>query len=144
MDGINILWLVSVIGFIILEASTYQLVSIWFVFGAIGGLIASLCEVNFYWQMVIFLGISVILLLVLRPVSMRLIKQQDFKSNSEGLIGKTVLITEDVSNIKGTGQGKVDGMVWTVRGETDEPIQSGETVKIKKIEGVKLIVEKLG
>lgn len=144
MAGTDILWLVAVAVFIVLEAVTYQMLSIWFVFGAIGGLIASLCGVSFYWQMGIFLFISIILLATLRPISMRLIKRQDFKSNADGLIGKNVLITEDVSNIKGTGQGKVDGMVWTVRSETDETIMAGETVRIRKIEGVKLIVEKLG
>ncbi len=143
MAGTDILWLAAVAGFVILEAVTYQMLSIWFVFGAIGGLIASLCGAGFYVQMGIFLFISIVLLATLRPVSMRLVKKQDFKSNADGLIGKNVLITEDVSNIKGTGQGKVDGMVWTVRGTTDEPIMAGETVKIKKIEGVKLIVEQL-
>lgn len=143
MDGTDILWIISIIGFIIFEAATYQMLSIWFVFGAIGGFVVSLCGLSFYWQMGIFLAISVILLLILRPITMRLVKKQDFKSNVDGLIGKNVLITEEVSNINGTGQGKVSGMVWTVRGENDEPIKVGENVKIKKIEGVKLIVEKI-
>lgn len=141
MSGTDTLWLVAVVGFIILEAVTYQMISVWFVLGAIGGLIASLCGLNFSWQMGIFLAISIILLATLRPISMKLVKKQDFKSNAEGLIGKSVLITEEVSNIEGTGQGKINGMMWSVRGTTDAPIAVGEIAKIKKIEGVKLIVE---
>ena len=128
--------------FIIMEAVTYQLLSIWFVIGAIGGLIAAMCGVDFYVQMAVFLAISILLLILLRPVSMKLIKKQDFKSNADSLIGKSILLTQEVNNIKGTGQGKVNGMVWTVRSETDETIAAGELAEIKRIEGVKLIVKK--
>lgn len=137
----NIIWIVAVVLFIVLESVTYQLVSIWFVFGSIGGLIAALCGANFYVQFGVFLSVSLLMLIFLRPVSMKLVKRQDFKSNADGLIGQSVLITEEVSNIKGTGQGKVRGMVWTVRSEEDKTIETGSVVTIKKIDGVKLIVE---
>lgn len=142
MLGMEILWLAGIVAFIILEAVTYQLISIWFVIGAIGGLIAAMCGVDFYVQMAVFLAISILLLILLRPVSMKLIKKQDFKSNADSLIGKSILVTQEVNNIKGTGQGKVNGMVWTVRSETDETIAAGELAEIKRIEGVKLIVKK--
>ncbi len=142
MLGMEILWLAGIVAFIILEAVTYQLISIWFVIGAIGGLIATMCGVDFYVQMAVFLAISILLLILLRPVSMKLIKKQDFKSNADSLIGKSILVTQEVNNIKGTGQGKVNGMVWTVRSETDETIAAGELAEIKRIEGVKLIVKK--
>ena len=142
MLGMEILWLAGIVAFIILEAVTYQLIPIWFVIGAIGGLIAAMCGVDFYVQMAVFLAISILLLILLRPVSMKLIKKQDFKSNADSLIGKSILVTQEVNNIKGTGQGKVNGMVWTVRSETDETIAAGELAEIKRIEGVKLIVKK--
>ena len=140
--GREILWLAGIVAFIILEAVTYRLISLWFVIGAIGGLIAAMCGVDFYVQMAVFLAISILLLILLRPVSMKLIKKQDFKSNADSLIGKSILVTQEVNNIKGTGQGKVNGMVWTVRSETDETIAAGELAEIKRIEGVKLIVKK--
>ncbi|MGN0163155.1 MAG: NfeD family protein [Candidatus Ornithomonoglobus sp.] len=144
MSTIGIIWLIAIVAFIILEAVTYQIVSIWFVFGAIGGMITYLLGADFYIQLIVFIAVSAILLSVLRPLSMKLVKKQDFKTNSDGLIGKNILITQEVSNIKGTGQGKINGMVWTVRGESDEVIHAGEIAKVKKIEGVKLIAEKLG
>lgn len=137
-------WLAAVVVFVILEAATYQMVSTWFAIGAVGAVIAVFCGANLYVQFGVFIGISVIMIAVLRPLSMRILKRQDFKSNAEGLIGKNVLITSEVSNIKGTGEGKVNGMTWTVRSDTDEPIPSGQTARIKRIEGVKLIAEKIG
>ena len=142
MLGMELLWLAGIVAFIILEAVTYQLISIWFVIGAIGGLIAAICGTDFYVQMTVFLAVSILLLVLLRPFSMKLIKKQDFKSNADSLIGKNILITQEVNNISGTGQGKVKGMVWTVRSETDETIAAGELAEIKRIEGVKLIVKK--
>lgn len=141
MPNMEIIWLAGIVAFIILEAATYQLISIWFVIGAIGGMIAAMCGADFYVQMAVFLLISVVLLLLLRPVSMKLIKKQDFKSNADSLIGKNILITEEVNNVRGTGQGKVNGMIWTVRSEKDEIIEAGEIAEIGRIEGVKLIVK---
>jgi membrane protein implicated in regulation of membrane protease activity len=140
----GVIWLAAIIVFAILEAVTYQIVSIWFVFGAVGGMIAYILGADFYWQMGIFIAVSAILLAILRPLSMKLVKKQDFKTNADSLIGKNILITQEVSNIKGTGQGKINGMVWTVRGGSDEVIHTGEIAKVKRIEGVKLIAEKIG
>ena len=42
--------------------------------------------------------------------------------------------------MKGTGEAKLDGLTWTVRSDDDSIIAEGETVEVKKIEGVKLIV----
>ena len=137
---IHIIWLIGVVVFAVLEGVTYQMISIWFVFGAVGGLITSLITDSFPIQMTVFLALSVLMLAILRPLSMKLLKNQDFKSNTDSLVGKEVLITQEVSNIKGTGQGKINGMVWTVRSEEDTPLPAGETARIERIEGVKLIV----
>jgi hypothetical protein len=37
---IEILWLAAVVVFIILEAVTYQMISVWFIIGSVGALIA--------------------------------------------------------------------------------------------------------
>ncbi|MGN0683812.1 MAG: NfeD family protein, partial [Oscillospiraceae bacterium] len=100
MSTIGIIWLTAIVAFIILEAVTYQIVSIWFVFGAIGGMITYLLGADFYVQLIVFIAVSAILLSILRPLSMKLVKRQDFKTNSDSLIGKNILITQEVSNIK--------------------------------------------
>lgn len=141
MPDMNIIWLIGVAAFLVLEAFTYQMLSIWFVFGAIGGLIAALSGASFTVQMTVFLVTSVALLAFLRPISMKLVKNKDFKTNADSLIGKAVLITQDVDNASGSGQGKIEGMYWTVRSENGEMIVKDSTATVKRIEGVKLIVE---
>ncbi len=136
----QIIWLIAVIAFIILEAVTYQMLSVWFVIGAIGGLIASLTGVDFWVQMTVFLAISLILLIAFRPIALKKLKT-DFKTNADAVIGKKVTITKEADNISGIGEGKLDGMVWTVRSESGKALAIGDVAEVKRIEGVKLIVD---
>lgn len=141
MQTAGIIWLVAIVAFIILEATTYQMVSLWFIVGAIGGLIASLLGAGFWVQMTVFLVISVALLLVFRPIVVKRLSKNNIKTNADSVIGKKVLITETVDNTNSTGQGRVDGAIWTVRSESGTIIEAGTIATIKEIEGVKLIVE---
>ena len=141
MPYTGLLWVLAVVVFLVMESLTYQMVSIWFVFGAIAGIITYFLDGGFFVQMSVFIAVSLLLLILFRPIALKMLKNQDFKSNAEGLIGKGVFITEDVDNTAGTGKGKINGMEWTVRSETGEEIKSGTIAQVKKIEGVKLIVE---
>lgn len=141
MLQLGAVWLIAVVVFVAVEAVTYQMVSIWFAIGAAGGLIAYVCGAGLPVQIGVFIILSVVMFAALRPVSVRLAKKRRFKSNAEGLEGKTVLITEEVNNLNGTGKGKIDGMVWTVRAVNDQTISPGATARVIRIEGVKLIVE---
>ena len=136
----QILWLVAVIAFIVLEAVTYQMLSIWFVIGAIGGLIASLLGADFWVQMTVFLALSVICFIAFRPLAVKKLKP-NFKTNADAVIGKKVTITKEVDNVNGTGEGKLDGMAWTVRTESGKTLGVGDVAEVKRIEGVKLIVD---
>lgn len=135
----EILWLIAILAFIALEAGTYQMIAIWFMGGAICGLILSLCDANFWVQMIVFAAVSLILLLCFRPLAAKKFKTK-LKTNADAAIGKTVIVTQEIDNIKGTGEAKLDGLIWTARAEDDRVLQPGTTATVKKIEGVKLIV----
>lgn len=144
MDAVLIIWLIGIILFVILEAVTYQLVSIWFAIGAAGGLVAAMCGTDFNIQMTVFVAVSVIALLCLRPLSKKAIKTNEVKTNIDSLIGREVLITQEVNNIQASGKGIVAGMDWTVRSADDTVITKDEVVLVEKVEGVKLIVKRKG
>ena len=141
---IGFLWIGAVIAFVIIEAATYQLVSVWFAVGSVGGMITYMLGFGFGAQMAVFLILSVITLLCLRPLSMKLLKPKGLKTNADSLVGKEVLITKGVSNVNASGEGKVNGMTWTVRSADGSEINKGDVAVVKKIEGVKLIVERKG
>ena len=142
MSYISVIWIAALIAFVIIEAVTYQLVTIWFAVGALGALICSICGMGIPAQAAVFLILSIVMLVVLRPVSKRYLKNKTEKTNVDSLVGMDVLITEDVDNVAGLGRGKLCGMEWTVRSADDTPISAGETAVVEKIEGVKLIVSR--
>lgn len=143
MDTTMILiWIAGIVAFIVLEAVTYQLVSVWFALGAIFAVIAMAAGADFTVQMIIFIAISGICLLCLRPVSKKLLKNESERTNADSLIGKEVIITKEINNLISAGEGKVNGMTWTLRSEDNSVIGEGETAVVTAIEGVKLIVKR--
>lgn len=139
---ITLIWLAGIVAFIVLEAVTYQLVSVWFALGAICAMIAMAAGADFTVQMIVFIAISGICLLCLRPVSKKLLKNKTLKTNVDGLIGKEVIITKEINNLISAGEGRVNGMTWTVRSDDNSVIGEGETAVVTAIEGVKLIVKR--
>ena len=139
----SILWAAVLVTMVIVEASTVSLVSIWFAGGALVALIASFLGAGLLLQLGLFLVVSTVLLAVLWPLRSKLLRRSIQPTNADRVIGMTALVTEDVDNITGAGAVQVDGKVWTARSTENLPLQTGELVKVDRIEGVKLFVSKL-
>lgn len=135
-------WLIAVIVFVILEAVSYQIISIWFAIGAVGAMVCAFLGTSFTVQAVVFLVISVICICFTRPIFKKMLGNKIIKTNIDAVIGTEALVTEDIDNISATGQAKVDGKLWTARSADGDVIKSGSTVTVERIEGVKLIVKK--
>lgn len=68
VTGFTVLWSVLLVLFIIAEAITVQLVSIWFAIGSLVALIANFCGANTLVQAALFVGVSFAALLLTRPL----------------------------------------------------------------------------
>lgn len=134
------IWIGALIAFIVVEAVTVQLVTVWFAAGALAALIALICGANQLVQLFIFIGVSAIALAVTRPLVKKLTKRKYAPTNADRCIGSQAKVTEEINNLKATGKVNVKGVVWTARSADDSIIRDGETVVIQNIEGVKLIV----
>lgn len=137
----EITWIFIAILFGVAEAMTTQLVSIWFVGGSVAALIVSMLGQNMVVQFSVFVAVSAILLLATRPIIKRFAKSSTTPTNADSQIGKTIIIAERVDNLEETGAAKINGITWSVRSEDGEPIEIGAHAVIKRIDGVKLIVE---
>lgn len=138
---IYIIWAAAIVIFGTLEAVTAQLVSIWFVFGAIAALIASFFNVPFAVQVIIFVAVTVLALVITRPLVKKFINPKRVKTNADKVVGQTGIVVQDINNVEATGQVKVDGQIWTARSSDNQIITAGNEVIIEKIDGVKLIVK---
>ena len=142
-EALMTFWIALFIILLVAELISVGLTTIWFAIGALVALATCAVEAGFWLQVLVFLGVSVMMLCLARPVAVRKINKRHFRTNYEALAGKTVKITERVDNLAGTGKGTVNGMEWTVRSMVDsECLEEGSYAIIKNVSGVKLIVMK--
>ena len=135
-----ILWLVLLIVFLMMEAQTVAMVSLWFGAGALAALITALCGGEFWLQIVIFFGVSILSLASLRPLTRKFFTPKITKTNVDSVIGSEGLVTADIDNITAQGQVKLGAMEWTARSTDGSIISEGTLVKVDRIEGVKAFV----
>ena len=50
------------------------------------------------------------------------------------------MVVQEIDNLRGLGQVKVGGMPWTARSAGEQILPVGTTVRVERIEGVKLYV----
>ena len=138
----NWIWLGAMIVFGILEAATAGLVSIWFALGALGALLSAIVGAPLWLQVVWFLLISIVSLVLTRPLARKYVNSRTTPTNADMLIGQECVVTEAIDNVLGLGAVTVGGKVWTARTEDpDIKAQVGQTMTVVRIEGVKLIVK---
>jgi membrane protein implicated in regulation of membrane protease activity len=134
-----VLWLVIIFVLIIAEASTINLVSIWFIASGIISLIVSFFIDSFLVQFTIFVILGLILLITTRKFLNSWLKPKSERTNLDRVIGASALVTEPISKNK-VGEVKVLGKYWSAISESRHAL--GEEVIVDAIDGVKLIVRK--
>ncbi len=136
-------WLILFVFLVIVEICTLQLVSLWFACGTLGAIAVTLLDGSVELQLIVFLGISLLLLILVKPLTDRYFRKHFVKTNTDSLVGKTARVTERIHNTEGFGAAVVNGLEWTAVAKDDEEImEPGTYVTICAISGVKLIVEK--
>ena len=140
---LKIVWTVLLILFAVAEAATVGLTSVWFAAGALVALICALLGGHMWLQIFLFIVVTIICLVALRPVAKKYLNSKVEPTNADRVIGQEAKVTQDIDNIRGTGSVTVGGVPWTARSEHDTPIPAGTMVRVLRIEGVKLMVEEL-
>lgn len=142
-SGTIAFWVAALVVFLIVEAVTAGLVSIWFVFGSLVALICAALGAAVWLQIFWFVIVSVATLVLTRPLVKRYVDSRSVATNADRSIGRAAVVTERIDNLAATGAVKLDGVVWTARSTDDAvAIEVGERVTVRAIEGVKLIVER--
>ena len=136
----QILWLVAFAVFLLVEAGTITLVSIWFAAGALAALVTSWLGGEIWLLVVLFLAVSCAALACLRPLIRKFVAPKITPTNADSLIGTMAILSADVDNLKGEGTVVLRGVEWSARSTSGDPIPAGATVQIDKIEGVRVYV----
>lgn len=126
---------------VVIEIATLGLTTIWFAAGALIAGFLNLAGFSLWVQVSVFVFISLILLIMTRPLAYKYLNSKTQKTNADSLIGEICLTTKGIDNLKGEGQVVVKGQEWTARSKDGNSISEGMKVRITGIQGVKLIVE---
>ncbi|MBR4667342.1 MAG: NfeD family protein [Butyrivibrio sp.] len=139
-----IIWLIVAIILAIIELSTLGLVTIWFAIGAIFAMISALLGANIWVQLICFIIVSIAILLSVRPLAEKYVNRNTKKTNIDAVVGRRLVAKTDIDNIHGKGKIDMDGSIWLAQSSVDEiVINAGEEVRVVKVVGAKLIVERV-
>ena len=135
----SLVWLVIGIIFMVIEAMTVALLTIWFVGGAIAAMILAALGLSTLVQVTGFILVSIVLLLVARP----LIRKRNLatvRTNADRLVGKHGVVIKEATEFS-NGQGRVGGQIWTIQHLNNTRLPVDARFVVHAIEGVKLIVK---
>ena len=127
----------------VLEAATVGLTSLWFVVGALGGLVVAMCGGAIWLQIAVFFVVSIVALIAARPLVVKYINQTTVATNADRVLGSTARVTEAIDNTVPVGAVYVDGKTWSARSENGEEIAEGTMVRVTRMEGFRLFVEEI-
>ena len=127
---------------VVIEACSLNLTSIWFAVGALAALVVLLCGGGLLPQLIAFTIAAAALLILVRPITRRLLRPKGARTNADRIVGETALVTEEIDNIHATGAVHILGQIWSARSIDNTVIAAGETVRICSISGVKAMVER--
>jgi len=135
----TLFWLIAVIAFVVIEASTTALVSIWFAVGATAALISSFFTQSLSVEAAVFAIVSAIALIAMVPTLAKRRKERKapVTNGSPLTIGKQGVVLVDIKPGY-LGRVRVDGLDWQARAEA--PMPQGTPCRVTEVDGAVLIV----
>ncbi len=140
------IWLIAAIVLVILEIMTAGFGVICFAIGAaFSALVSALFgSESLTWQIVVFVVVSMLSFIFLRPVVLRFLdkKSKSVKTNADALIGRKCVVSERIDAEQHTGRVAVDGDDWKAVAEDGSVIEKGTNVEIVKLDSIIATVRK--
>ncbi len=130
-------WFITFIVLLFIELVTVNLVTIWFAVGSLMAFVTTFFTDNLLIQIGVFIVVSVIALLLTKPIIKKFKTNVIVPTNSDRVLGRSAEVIKKITEDE-YGAVKVMGSVWTATGKGSFDV--GEKVKVKAIDGVKLVV----
>lgn len=132
-------WLAATIFFVFIEASTFNLVSVWFAVGGAAALISCIFTGSLRVQSAVFVAVSILCLLALRPLTARL-RRPLTPTNGNLNVGRTATILTPVTD-DAPGRARLDGVDWNAQAVPGASFAPGDKCRVAAIRSTTLIVE---
>jgi membrane protein implicated in regulation of membrane protease activity len=138
-----VFWLMLFLILAVIEAASFELITIWFAIGALFGFFGALAGFSFLWQVILFVFTATIFLIYTRPLAVKYLNTGTKRTNVDRFLGEQGIVIEAIDAVNGKGQVRVLGQVWSARTLNGEPIDVDTKIEVLEISGVKLIVQKV-
>ena len=125
----------------IAEIMSLDLVLIMLAVGALAGAGIAVIAPSLWWlQILVASGISIMMLLLLRPTLLAKVRNMPgYRSSSAKMVGSSGVATSQID--KAGGEIKVDGQSWSARPySSDLVIEQGTEIEVYEIDGVIAVV----
>ena len=133
-------WIIAFVLFITIEFLTVNLVTIWFAIGALIAYLISYLTSSFIIQTITFFVISILALLLTKPLVKKIFNSSDKDFNINCIIGQVGTATTPILKDLG-GEVKVNGKFWMAVLDGDKTIEKGSKILVKDLKGIKLVVK---
>lgn len=133
-----IIWAVLIAVALLVEFFTTDFFAVCFAVGGVVALILAVCGLNLYFQVPIFIAISLLALVLARPLLKKFLIKKTVPTNLDQNFGKQTKLLSDVVN--GQSTIKINDVVWTAVCE-DSNLKKDDLVVIERAEGNKVIVK---
>ncbi len=134
-------WVAALVIFTFAEAATGAVVSLWFMGGSLVAFLLAMFGLPIWLQILCFVMVSLVLLLLLRPYLRKVVDSRKVPTNADSLVGKVILVTEDIDNLHNKGIVRVHGVDWAAFSADGKPISKETPVRIVSVHGARLCVE---
>ncbi|MBQ3033436.1 MAG: NfeD family protein [Deferribacterales bacterium] len=139
-------WFGLFIVFIVIEALTVTLISIWPAIAAFLMIfIVYFIHMDLEYQIILFLVLTIFLMVVTRPFAVKKLKLGKKDTNVNTLIGQDVIVLSTVSKFKKGEAKTTNGVIWLATStNSEEDIQPDTICTIKEVEGNTIIISPKG
>ena len=135
-------WLGIMIITILIEVITIRYFTIWFSIGALAAVAATLLNAPVAVQIVVFVVVSVLALIFLRPILVKWFNRDKKRARVEGMIGRQAIVISDIDNTQGGGLVRIGKKEWSARRKNDRArYRTGDVIRVTAVTGNYLIVE---
>lgn len=135
------LWLILLIVFIVVEALTAELVSVWFAVGAAAAFFASALTSSWLVMFTVFVLVSAVTLLFTRPLVKKRLQPDHVPLNADLNVGRTAWVIVPIKPGV-TGRVRLDGVDWTARSEYE--LAEGAMCTVVSVDSTTLTVLPVG
>jgi membrane protein implicated in regulation of membrane protease activity len=134
-------WVVVALGMAVVEIATVAFYAAFLAVGAFAAAVSALFGANVFVQAVVFLAISLVGILALRPLMVSR-RHPRVASGAQGMLGMTVVVTDPIEGEHDRGHVSVAGETWPAVSADGEPIKAESSVTVVEIRGATLGVRR--